>query len=161
MPSFDIVSKTDMAEVDNAIQNASREMSQRYDFKGSASTLALNEDVINIFADDDLKLRQVHELLQGHLAKRKIDVAVLDYQKVEPSAGQSVRQKAMVKQGIDKELGKKIVKAIKSSKLKVQVSIQGDELRVTGKKRDDLQDVIQFVKDMGLEQPTQYVNFRD
>ena len=88
MPSFDIVSKTDMAEVDNAIQNASREMSQRYDFKGSASTLALNEDVIDIFADDDLKLRQVHELLQGHLAKRKIDPAMLDYQKVETARGE-------------------------------------------------------------------------
>jgi len=161
MPSFDIVSKTDMAEVDNAIQNASREMSQRYDFKGSASTLALNDEVIDIFADDELKMRQVHELLQGHLAKRKIDAAMLDYQKVEPAAGQSVRQKALVKQGIDKELAKKIVKSIKGSKLKVQVSIQGDELRVTGKKRDDLQAVIQFVKDMGLEQPTQYVNFRD
>jgi uncharacterized protein YajQ (UPF0234 family) len=161
MPSFDIVSKTDLAEVDNAVQNASREMSQRYDFKNSASTIALNENVVEIFADDDLKLRQVQELLQGHLAKRKIDVAMLDYQKAEPAAGQSVRQKAIVKQGIDKDLAKSIVKAIKGSKLKVQVSIQGDELRVSGKKRDDLQSVIQFVKDMKLDQPTQYVNFRD
>jgi uncharacterized protein YajQ (UPF0234 family) len=161
MPSFDIVSKVDLSEVDNAVQNVLREISQRYDFKGSQSKVEIEEGVITLFADDDMKLRQLHEVLQGHFAKRQIDPAMLDYQKVEQAAGQSVRQKAVVKEGIDRELSKKIVKEIKGAKLKVQVAIQGDELRVTGKKRDDLQVVIQFVKDLNLEQPTQYINFRD
>ena len=161
MPSFDIVSKTDLAEVENAVNNATREISQRYDFKGSQSKFEVAEAVVTIHADDDMKLRQMHELLQGHLAKRKIDVGVLDYQTPEQAAGQSVRQTVLIKQGIEKDLAKKIVKQIKGSKMKVQVAIQGDELRVTGKKRDDLQAVIQFVKELGLDQPLQYVNFRD
>lgn len=161
MPSFDIVSKTEMPEVDNAVANATREISQRYDFKGSQSKITFENDEILLFADDDLKLRQLHEILQGNLAKRGVEVGVLDYQKTEQAAGQSVRQKVLIKQGIDKELAKKIVKDIKAKKLKVQVAIQGEELRVTGKKRDDLQEVIQFCKGMGLEQPLQYVNFRD
>lgn len=161
MPSFDIVSKTEMPEVDNAVANASREIAQRYDFKGSQSTITFENDEILLFADDDLKLRQLHEVLQGNLAKRGVEVGVLDYQKTEQAAGQSVRQKVVIKQGIDKELAKQIVKDIKANKLKVQVAIQGEELRVTGKKRDDLQSVIQFCKDMALEQPLQYVNFRD
>lgn len=161
MPSFDIVSKTEMAEVDNAIQNCQREITTRYDFKGSSSTIEFKEDVITLFADDDMKLRQLHEILQGNLAKRKIDHGVLDYQTEEQAAGQSVRQKVLIKNGIEKDLAKKIVKQIKGAKLKVQVAIQGDELRVTGKKRDDLQAVISFVKELKLEQPMQYENFRD
>ena len=161
MPSFDIVSETDLAEVDNAVANVLREIATRFDFKGSNATLEHKDGVITIHADDDLKLKQMHELLQGHLAKRKIDVGMLDYQTPEKAAGQSVRQIANVKQGIDKELAKKIVKAVKGEKLKVQVAIQGDELRVTGKKRDDLQAVIQFVKGMGLDQPVQFKNMRD
>lgn len=161
MPSFDIVSEVDYAEVDNALQNVSREISTRYDFKGSKSTAEHSDGVITIFADDDLKLKQMHEILRGNLHKRGIEPGQLDYQKVEPAAGASVRQKILVKEGIDKELAKKIVKDIKGSKMKVQVAIQGDTLRVTGKKRDDLQAVIQFVKELGLEQPMQYKNFRD
>ena len=161
MPSFDIVSETDLAEVDNAVQNALREITTRYDFKGSNSTFEVKEAVITIFADDDLKLKQMHELLQGHLAKRGIEPGVLDYKSVEKAAGQSVRQQVLVKQGIEKELAKQITKDIKAQKLKVQVAIQGEELRVTGKKRDDLQEVIAFVKGLGLEQPLQYKNFRD
>ena len=161
MPSFDIVSKTEMPEVDNAVANAMREIGQRYDFKGSNSTISFENEEIKLFADDDLKLRQLQEVLQGHLAKRGIEIGVLDYQTPEQAAGQSVRQTCLIKQGIDKELAKKLVKDIKGEKLKVQVAIQGDELRVTGKKRDDLQTVIQFVKGLGLEQPLQYVNFRD
>ena len=161
MPSFDIVSNTDLAEVENAVNNATREISQRYDFKGSQSKFEVADAVVTIHADDDMKLRQMHELLQGHLAKRKVDAGVLDYQKPEQAAGQSVRQTVLIKQGIEKELAKKIVKEIKGTKMKVQVAIQGDELRVTGKKRDDLQAVIQFVKELGLDQPLQYVNFRD
>jgi uncharacterized protein YajQ (UPF0234 family) len=161
MPSFDIVSEADMAEVDNAIQNVMREITVRYDFKGSKSTVESAEGQIKVFADDDLKLKQMHEILRGNLHKRGIEPGQLDYQKVEPAAGQSVRQTILVKNGIDKEMAKKIVKDIKGSKIKVQVSIQGETLRVNGKKRDDLQQTIQFVKDLGLEQPVQFKNFRD
>jgi uncharacterized protein YajQ (UPF0234 family) len=161
MPSFDIISKTDLAEIDNAIQNVMREISTRYDFKGSHCTVERKEQEITINADDDLKLKQMHELLQGHLARRKIETGVLDYKEPEKAAGQSVRQKVMIREGIDKELAKRLVKDIKGSGLKVQVAIQGDELRVSGKKRDDLQAVIQFVRGLNIEQPLQYENFRD
>jgi uncharacterized protein YajQ (UPF0234 family) len=161
MPSFDIVSKTDFQEIDNALQNLIREISTRYDFKGSNCTIERKEREITINADDDLKLKQMHELLQGHLARRKIDAGILDYKEPEKAAGQSVRQKVIVKEGIDKELAKRIVKDIKGSGLKVQVAIQGEELRVSGKKRDDLQATIQFVKGLKIEQPLQYENFRD
>ncbi len=161
MPSFDIVSDVEMAEAENAVQNVTREITTRYDFKGSNSTIEMKEGVITIKADDDLKLRQLHEILQGNMQKRGIEPGSLDYQKVEPAAGMSVRQAVLLKQGIDKELAKSIVKSIKSEKLKVQSAIQGDELRITGKKRDDLQEVIAFVKGLKLEQPLQYKNFRD
>jgi uncharacterized protein YajQ (UPF0234 family) len=161
MPSFDIVSKTDLEEVDNALANMMREMSQRYDFKNSKSKIERKEAEITIDADDDLKLKQMHELLQGHLARRKIDAGILDYKAVEKAAGQSVRQKVLIRQGIDRELAKRLVKDIKDGKLKVQVTVQGDELRVSGKKRDDLQAVIQLVKGLSIDQPLQYVNFRD
>ena len=141
MPSFDIVSEVDLSEAENAIANVTREISTRYDFKGSKSTIEMKDGVI--------------------MQKRGIEPGSLDYQKEEPAAGQSVRQRVLVKEGLDKELAKKIVKAIKGEKLKVQVAIQGNELRVTGKKRDDLQEVIAFVKGMKLEQPMQYQNFRD
>jgi cyclic-di-GMP-binding protein len=161
MPSFDIVSKTDMAEVDNALNNIRREIETRYDFKGSNCRIELTDPTITIHADDDLKLKQMHELLQMHLTRRKVDAGVLDYQTPENSAGQSVRQTVVVRQGIDKELAKKLVKQIKGSKIKAQVAIQGDELRVTGKKRDDLQEVIAFCKGLKFELPLQYINFRD
>jgi uncharacterized protein YajQ (UPF0234 family) len=161
MPSFDIVSKTDLAEVDNALANMVREMSQRYDFKGSQSRIERKESEITINADDDLKLKQMHELLQGHLARRKIEAGIIDYKPPEKSAGQALRQRAIIRQGIDRDLAKRLAKDIKDAKLKVQVSIQGDELRVTGKKRDDLQAVIEHVKGLSVDQPLQYVNFRD
>lgn len=161
MPSFDVVSEADMSEVDNAIQNVMREISVRYDFKGSKSSVESSDGIIKISADDDLKLNQMHEILRGQLHKRGIEPGQLDYQKVEPAAGQSVRQNILVKSGIDKEMAKKIVKDIKGAKMKVQVAIQGEELRVSGKKRDDLQGAIQFIKDLGLEQPVQFKNFRD
>lgn len=161
MPSFDIVSKTDFQEIDNALQNVTREVAQRYDFKGSHCTIERKEQEITINADDELKLKQMHELLQGHLVRRKVDAGVLDYKEPEKAAGQSVRQKVAIRQGIDKELAKRIVKDIKGSGLKVQVAIQGDELRISGKKRDDLQAAIQFVRGLAIEQPLQYENFRD
>ena len=161
MPSFDVVSEVDLAEADNAVQNVTREISTRYDFKGSKSTVELKDGAVTIFADDDMKLRQMHEILQGNMQKRGIEPGSLDYQKEEPAAGQSLRQRVLIRQGIDKDLAKKIVKAVKDGKFKVQVAIQGDALRVTGKKRDDLQEVIAFIKAMKLEQPLQYKNFRE
>ena len=161
MPSFDIVSEVNLAEADNAIQNVQREISTRYDFKGSKSTIEMKEGVIVINADDNLKLKQMREILQGHMQKRGIAPGALDYQKEEPAAGQSVRQSVKIKQGLDKELAKTIVKAIKESKLKVQAAIQGEELRVKGKNRDDLQSAIALVKGLKIEQPLQYKNFRD
>ncbi|MGV8998089.1 MAG: YajQ family cyclic di-GMP-binding protein [Parvibaculaceae bacterium] len=161
MPSFDIVSKTNFPEIDNALQNVVKEVAQRYDFKGSKCTIERKEQEITINADDELKLKQMHELLAGHLVRRQVSPGVLEYKDPERAAGQSVRQKVLIKNGIEKDLAKQIVKDIKGSSLKVQVAIQGDELRVTGKKRDDLQDAIQFVKELKIEQPLQYENFRD
>jgi hypothetical protein len=161
MPSFDIVSKTDLAEVDNAVQGAMREISTRFDFKGAKCTIERKEALITLLADDDMKLRQMQELLRGYMVRRKLDAAALDFKEPEKASGNTLRQEVTVKQGIDQTLGKRIVKELKDSKLKVQVSIQGDELRVTGKKRDDLQEAIAFVRAMKIEQPLQYQNFRD
>ena len=161
MPSFDIVSRTELPEVDNALNAMRREIEQRFDFKGSKCSIERNDQELTILADDELKLRQMHELLKGHLTRRKVDAGALDFKEPEKAAGQSLRQKVIVQQGIAQDIAKKIVKEMKGSKLKVQVAIQGDELRVTGKKRDDLQAAIQAVKGMGFDLPLQYVNFRD
>lgn len=161
MPSFDIVSQTDLNEVGNAIANMEREMAQRYDFKGSSSRVEREEAHITLHADDAMKLRQMRELLQGHLARRNVDAGALDYRDPEPAAGQSVRQSVVVRQGIDRGLAKRLVKDLKASKLKVQVAVQGDALRVTGKKRDDLQAAIAHVKELDVGLPLQFVNFRD
>ena len=161
MPSFDIVSRTEMTEVDNAVQGAMREIGTRYDFKGSSSTIERNDETLLIKTEDDLKLKQVQELLRGHMAKRKVDVGVLDFKEPEKAFGNSLRQTVLVKQGIERELAQKIVKTVKGSKVKVQVAIQGDELRVSGKKRDDLQAAIALIKESKIDQPLQYINFRD
>ena len=161
MPSFDIVSKTDMAEVDNALQGVAREIGTRFDFKGSKCTVERKEALITILADDDMKLRQMQELLKGYMVRRKLDASALEFREPQKASGNALRQEVVVKQGIDQTLGKRIVKDIKDSKMKVQVSIQGDELRVTGKKKDDLQDTIAFVRGLKIEQPLQFVNFRD
>ena len=161
MPSFDIVSKTEIAEIDNAIQGMSREIGTRFDFKGSKCTVERKENVITINADDDMKLRQMQDLLKGYVTRRKLDARALDFQNPEKATGNTLRQIVNVKQGIDSTLAKEIVKSIKDSKLKVQAAIQGDELRVSGKKRDDLQEAIQLVKSMKIDQPLQFMNFRD
>jgi len=161
MPSFDIVSRTEMSEVDNAVQGALREISTRYDFKGSNCTIERTDEVIQLHADDDLKLRQVQDLLRTYMVRRKVEPAALDFGEPEKAGNNTIRQTVTIKVGLERELAQKIVKALKVAKLKTQVAIQGDELRVSGKKRDDLQAAIQFVKDMGIEQPLQYVNFRD
>lgn len=162
MPSFDIVSRTNIPEVDNAIQGAMREIGTRYDFKGSSCSIERNEETIQIRADDEMKLKQVQELLRGYMAKRKVDVGSLDFQKPEAAFGNSIRQTVAIRQGIERDLAQKVVKTLKGSKLKIQVAIQGEELRVSGKKRDDLQAAMALVKDSKItSQPLQYVNFRD
>lgn len=161
MPSFDIVSKTELAEVDNALDGVKREMSTRFDFKGTKGTITREAQVITILADDQMKLRQIQELVKGYFVRRKIDPNALEFKDEERAGGDMVRQVVNIKQGIDRELAKTIVKGLKDSKLKVQTAIQGDELRVTGKKRDDLQDAIALVRSLKIEQPLQFVNFRD
>jgi uncharacterized protein YajQ (UPF0234 family) len=161
MPSFDIVSKVNLAEVDNAINGAMREVGQRYDFKGSGCTLERADGKITILADDDYKLGQMQELLKVHVTRRKLDARSLSFGKVEEASGNMVRQQVTIRTGIDQELAKRIVKEIKSSKTKVQAAIQGDELRISGKKRDDLQGAIALIKGLDVDQPLQYVNFRD
>ena len=161
MPSFDIVSRTDLAEVDNAVQGAAREIATRYDFKGSNCSYERKDEVLTLKADDDYKLQQMQELLRGHMVRRKVEVGALDFGKPEAASGSSVRQVVTVKQGIERELAQKIVKEIKSAKMKVQAAIQGDELRISAKKRDDLQKTIELIKGLKLDQPLQYVNFRD
>lgn len=161
MPSFDVVSRTDLAEVDNALNAMRREIDQRFDFKGSKVSIERQDETLTILADDDMKLRQMHELLKGHLVRRKIEPEALEFKPPEKAAGASLRQTVLVRQGVDGTLAKRLVKAIKSSKIKVQIAIQGDELRVSGKKRDDLQAAIQAIKEQKPDQPLQYVNFRD
>ena len=161
MPSFDVVSHTNLPEVDNALNNIKREIGQRFDFKGSKCAIDRAGDVLTLLADDDLKLRQLHELIKVHFTRRNVDIEALLYKEPERAAGDSLRQLITIRQGIEAELAKKVVKNVKDSKLKVQTTIQGDELRVTGKNRDDLQKAIALIKDMKLDLPVQFVNFRD
>lgn len=161
MPSFDIVSRVDLAEVDNAIAGINREIATRFDFKGSKCTIARNEGEIALVADDELKLKQVHELLKVHLTRRKVEPGALDYGNPEKAAGNTVRQTIVLRQGIDAVLARQLVRDVKDSKLKVQASVQGGELRITGKKRDDLQAAISLIRGLKIEQPLQYVNFRE
>ncbi|MFT5539801.1 MAG: hypothetical protein ACI82H_001325 [Alphaproteobacteria bacterium] len=161
MPTFDIVSRTELPEVDNAVQGAMREIGTRYDFKGSTSSIERNDETLLIKSEDELKLKQVQELLRGHMAKRKVDVGALEFKTPEKAFANSLRQTVLIKQGVERELAQKIMKIIKGAKLKVQVTIQGNELRVIGKKRDDLQEAIALLKASKIEQPLQYVNFRD
>jgi uncharacterized protein YajQ (UPF0234 family) len=161
VPSFDIVSRIDLAEVDNAIAGMTREIGTRFDFKASKCTIGRQEGILTILADDELKLKQMHELLKVHLTRRKVDSAALDYKTPEKASGNTLRQTIILRQGVDAALARQLIREIKDSKLKVQVSVQGDELRVTGKKRDDLQAAITVARGLKIEQPLQYVNFRE
>ena len=161
MPSFDIVSKVDTAELTNAVDQVSREIGTRYDFKGTSAQIERLENTVTLFADSEFQLKQVQDILYQRAAKRGIDVASFDAQKIEAIGGDKAKQLINVKQGIDKELAKKIVKLIKDSGLKVQAAIQGEEVRVSGKKRDDLQSAIALLRSAKLGQPLQYVNFRE
>ena len=161
MPSFDIVSKTDLNEVDNSINMVNRTIQTRFDFKGSNSSIERSDENITLLANDEMQIKQLIQLFEENLSKRKIDKRALEYQTIENASGGTIRQIANIKQGIEQIIAKNISKIIKSAKLKVQISIQGDELRVTGKKRDDLQTVIELVKKMDVKVPLQYINFRE
>ena len=161
MPSFDIVSKVDMQEVDNAVNQAIKEICQRYDFKGSKCQITPEKDSVKILADDDYKLKAVVDVLQSKFLKRNISIKALQYGKVEPASGGMVRQIISVQQGISKEKARDIITAIKESKLKVQAQIQDDQVRVIGKNRDDLQDAIQLLKGKDMDVEMQFTNFRE
>jgi cyclic-di-GMP-binding protein len=161
LPSFDIVSRIDLAEVDNALAGINREIATRFDFKGSKCSIERKEGALSVLADDDLKLKQMHELLKVHMTRRKVEPGALDYKPPEKAAGNTLRQTIALRQGVGADLARQLIREIKDSKLKVQVSIQGDELRVTGKKRDDLQGAIGVIRGLKLEQPLQYLNFRE
>ena len=160
MPSFDIVSEVDQHEVINAVDQANREIGARFDFKGSDANIDYVEGNLKLEAQNEFQIDQMRDILEKKLAKRGIDLAALKPDKIEES-GTRARQKIEVRQGIDQDTGRKIVKLIKESKLKVQASIQGDQLRVTGKKRDDLQEAIALLRKSDTGLPLQYQNFRD
>jgi len=150
-----------MNEMDNAVNGVLRETNQRFDLKGTKCGIERNSSVLTVTADDNMRLHQMHDLLRTYMARRKVDVAALEFKDPETAAGSSLRQAITIRQGLDADLGRKIIKAIKGTKIKVQIAVEGDELRVSGKKRDDLQETIAFIKEMGIDQPLQYVNFRD
>ena len=161
MPSFDIVSEVNQVEVRNALDQANREISTRFDFKGSDARVEHKEKELTLYADDDFKLKQVTDVLLGKLTKRSVDVRALKFGTVEKISGDKVKQVATLRVGIEQELAKNIVKQIKDSKLKVQASIQGDAVRVSGVKRDELQNAIALVKKTVTDFPVQFGNFRD
>jgi len=161
MPSFDIVSEIDQHELTNAVDQANREISNRFDFKGSDSRIEQKETTLKLIAPTEFQVTQMQDILNTKLSKRQIDIRCLDIGKITSNIKEA-QQEIIVRQGIEKELAKKLVKLIKESKLKVQAAIQGDQVRVTGKKRDDLQEAIAFVKtEKSIEMPLQFTNFRE
>jgi len=160
MPSFDIVSEINMHELTNAIDQANKEVTTRYDFKGTDSRYEFASEIITMYSDTDFQLNQMYDVLQSKMVKRGIDLKFLERGKVMES-GKGARQEVKVRQGIESEMAKKMVKMIKDKKMKVQAAIQGDKLRVSGKKRDDLQEVIAMFKQAAVGIPLQYINMRD
>ncbi|MCF0155981.1 MAG: YajQ family cyclic di-GMP-binding protein [Veillonella sp.] len=158
--SFDVVSEVDMQEVDNAVNQAIKEIGTRYDFRGSKAEITLEGDTIKLIGDDEYKLGAVVDVLKGKMVKRNVSVKNLEFGKIEPASGATVRQTVTIKKGISQENAKKVTKAIKEMKLKVQASIQGDQVRVSGKDKDDLQAVIQMLKNLDVPVELQFVNFR-
>ena len=161
MPSFDTVSEVDTVEVRNAVDQTSKEVATRYDFKGTSASLELKEKVITLHGDAEFQIQQIMDIMLGKLAKRGIDVRCLEYGDVKQVGGNKATQTVTVKEGIETELAKKIVKLIKDAKLKVQASIQGEAVRVTGAKRDDLQAVMALLRKEVTDFPLQFNNFRD
>lgn len=158
--SFDIVSRVDMQEVRNAIDQAEREMNNRFDFRGSKCEIQFEKSDITLVADDEFKLQQVKDILESKFIRRGIDIRHIEYGKLEPATGLSVRQKVVLKQGIAQDIAKPLIKQIKDSGIKVQAQIQGDEIRVSSKSKDDLQKCITFVKGLDLSVPVDFVNYR-
>ena len=161
MPSFDIVSEVNQVEVRNAVDQTNKEVSTRFDFKGSDARVESKESVLTLYADDEFKLKQVNDILIGKLAKRGVDTRCLKYGDPEKVSGNKVKQALTVRTGVEQELAKKIQRLVKDSKMKVQASIQGDAVRVNGAKKDDLQDAIALVRKSITDFPLQYQNFRD
>jgi cyclic-di-GMP-binding protein len=161
MPSFDVISKINYPEFDNALANCLREITNRYDFKGLNISIERKEKIITIQAPDELKLKQVNELLQVHLIRRKVDPRVITIKNSESAAGTTIRQISELKEGISQENAKKIIVDVKKLKLKIQIKIQGEELRAEGKKRDDLQEAISAIEAIDIGLPIEFVNFRD
>ena len=161
MPSFDIVSQVDRQEVKNAVEQVNKEVSNRFDFKGSDARVEQNELVLTVFADDEFKLGQVLDVLRGRLSKRNVDVRCLELGEVEKISGDKVKRPLTVRVGVAQEKAKSIVKLLKESKIRLQASIQGDAVRVSGAKKDDLQAAIQLVRQSVTDVPLQYINFRD
>ena len=161
MPSFDVISKINYQEFDNALANCLREISNRFDFKGLHISIERKDKIITTLASDNLKLKQVNELLQTHLIRRKVDPRVLSVKNSENATGSTIRQISELKEGISQENAKKITTHIKTLKLKIQIKIQGEELRVDGKKRDDLQEAIAAIKTIDIGLPIEFVNFRE
>ena len=161
MPSFDVVNRLDFQEIDNAIGNATREITNRYDFKGSDTSIERKENDLTVVTEDELKLNQVHDLLITHLVRRKIDPLCLSKKNIEKAGGNKIRQFYKFIEGIEQAISKQITAEVKNSKIKVQVKINGNELRVDGKKKDDLQSVMQMIENSNLGIPVQFVNFRD
>ncbi len=160
MPSFDVVSEFDAHEATNAIDQANREVNTRFDFKGTGSKFELEESVVNLTSQSDFQLQQMLDILRQKISKRGIDVACMKEEEPEMS-GKEARQKVILRQGIEAQLARDLVKKIKASKIKVQSAIQGEKLRISGKKRYDLQSVIALLKDADVDIPLQYENFRD
>lgn len=160
MPSFDVVSEIDMHEVTNAVDQANREVTTRFDFKGSGAKFELNDKVITLHGEADFQLKQMLDILRTKINRRGIDLDCMELGSVEQT-GKQVRQNVTLREGIDQALAKKIVKQLKDSKLKVQSQVQGEQVRVTGKKRDDLQGAISLLKETELDMPLQFTNFRD
>ena len=161
MPSFDVVSRLDIQEIDNAISNVLREISTRYDFKGSQTTLERKDKDLTVVTEDELKLSQVHDLIVTHFVRRKVDPLTVQEGIKEKAGGDKIRQTISLVEGIEQDVAKKITAEIKSSKMKVQAKINGNELRIDGKKRDDLQSAMQLIEDLQLGIPVQFINFRD
>jgi uncharacterized protein YajQ (UPF0234 family) len=160
MPSFDIVTEVDAVELTNAVDNSNREIQNRFDFRGSEAELSLSEFVVTMSADSDFQLQQILDILRLKCAKRNVDNAAMDVQDIQ-HIGKIYKQSIIFKQGIDQATAKKLIKAIKDAKIKVQTALQGEQVRVTGKKRDDLQQAIALIKQTDLGQPFQFTNFRD
>ena len=161
MPSFDVVSRLDFQEIDNAIGNAIREIANRYDFKGSDTSIVRKDAVVTVITDDELKLNQVHDLIITHFVRRKVDSLCLKKESIEKAGGNKVRQLYKLVEGIEQPVAKQITAEVKSTKIKVQIKINGNELRVDGKKKDDLQNVMEMIKDLNIGIPVQFINFRD